>query len=114
MVTKNGEISQSQTQGIWTDQEERKPSNDGRWDNGTRQPGGEIGCQSLSSSRIDWTRTDPPVSTGDDPLGGTVQQLIADTREEILEIEIRGEKLRQRLTSLEELSERLKENPVKE
>lgn len=112
MVTKHGEISQSETQRIRADQEECQFGHDRRRTDRAGQFGRETGSQPFSFGRVDRTGTDSPVGSGDDPLGGTVQQLITETREEINEIEARGEKLRQRLTSLEELSERLKENPV--
>lgn len=114
MITKHGQDDKGEAQRVWTDEKECQLSDDRRRGDGVGQLSGKTGSQSFPPSRIDWARTNSFVSAGDDSFGGTVEQLIAETREEIHEIEVRGNKLRQRLTSLEELMNRLKDSPVSE
>lgn len=99
--------AQSETSRTRTDKEECEPSADPRQLGGTRHSSSTVWGEPISPSGNDWSATNTFDNPGDVFVGGTVQQLIAETRSEIQEIEDRGEKLRKRLTQLEDLVNRL-------
>lgn len=103
--------AQGQAPGTRTDQETRKPSFDGGQSYRTGRDSQDIQGQPFAFSGDDRTGGNSFNSSGDVPPGGTVQQLITETREEIEEIQNRGEKLHKRLTELEQLLTRLQNKP---
>jgi hypothetical protein len=102
--------AKSQTPRTWTDQEERWGGNDGGSCQGTGRDSNGFRSQSFPITGDDWTQTDPIDNTGGLTLGGTIQQLINETRDEITEISSRHERLQKRLTQLEKLLHQLENN----
>jgi hypothetical protein len=99
--------AQSEAPRTRTNKKTRKPSSDRGQSERIRPDSQDIQGEPITLSRDDRARGNSFNSSGDVPLGGTVQQLITETREEIEEIQNRGEKLHKRLTELEQLLNRL-------
>ena len=97
-----------------TNQKTRELSSDRGQSQRTGRNSQDIQGQPLPFSGDDRTWGDSFNSSGDVLPGGTVQQLITETREEIDEIQNRGQKLHKRLTELENLLKRLQNKPEEE
>lgn len=102
--------AQSQTPRTRTDQEECWNSTNSGCTQRTGRDSSPVRSQSFSPNRDDWPETDPFNKPGGIPLGGTIQQLIAETHDEINEITIRSEKLHKRLAELQQLFKQLQES----
>lgn len=106
MVTQN---AQSQASSARRDQENSQPQSQRNHLTETRLSSNCPGGQPLGVSGNDRERGITSSQPKREISGGTVKQLIRETREELEETEVKLGKLHKRLTNLEKLSEELEE-----
>lgn len=111
LVLEDEQDAQGETPRTRTNQEKCWNSHDGRCCERTGQDSVSFWCQSFSTIGDDRARTNSFNRPRVISLGGTIQQLINETRQEIEEVKSRNEKLHKRLSELEELFIQLQSNP---
>ncbi|NJL63308.1 MAG: hypothetical protein HC903_17605 [Methylacidiphilales bacterium] len=107
MVTEYGESAESQAPGAWTTQKACERSNYGRQLRGIGQNSREFRGESITPGRDDWTGGSFSCQSINSPPGKIVEQLIEDTKKELESTEVHANKLRERLNTLQGLSNQL-------
>jgi hypothetical protein len=107
MIINNAE---SQTPRTRTNQEECWNSTNSGCTQRTGRDSSTVRSEPIASDRDDREKTDPFNQPGGIPLGGTLEQLISETNDEINEITIRSERLHKRLAELKKLFNQLQES----
>lgn len=111
MVSQNVESAESQASGTWANQETRQCGSYSGQPGRSGQDSRKFRGESFAPGRNDWKGTSVACKSTSSSPGEIVEQLIDETRKELEVTELHANKLRERLNTLEGLSNQL---PIEE
>ncbi len=114
MVSQNVESAESQTSGTWANQETRECSSHPGQLGRTGQDSREFWGESFTPGGNDWKGSSFTCKPTSSNPGEIVEQLIDETKKELEVTELHANKLRERLNTLEGLSNQFIEEIVNE